>query len=370
MKGRGVTLSKSTTENGLTLAISDSSQWDNLRSGCEGHDNNTIVTGSTGQRFQVLCDTRHKGDNYDPAKRPSYPSKHTQTLDECLQYCSDGSPFCWGVLFSPTQQSGYKNCYAKTANATNNKNDWVEQKDMITAYALESINTTCSGASYTSPNGANFNTSCDHSGESPDIEKLHAANFEECQDLCADYKPDSGNAACKGVVYQPSARDGWLNCGLKYGVTNITTQAEYHLAILATQGSGGNSSSSSSSKAWIAGAVVGPLVILGLIAGLFFWYRRRRNSSKHVSGGPFQQQTSQERMESQPFKQGYPMQDQQHGGNGSPYLAAHHGSMSKHDYAQAPSTPRNVPPAEMGTETTRGASELPVGPHGRHEMPS
>lgn len=52
------------------------------------------------------------------------------------------------------------------------------------------------------------------------------------------------------------------------------------------QEGGSSSSSSGSSKAWIAGAVIGPLVLLGaIVAGLLFW-RRRRNQKRDASQMP------------------------------------------------------------------------------------
>ncbi|KPI42048.1 Isobutyryl-CoA dehydrogenase, mitochondrial [Cyphellophora attinorum] len=366
LKGRGITAQNTTKSVGTIMAFSDPTVWANAKGGC-GYNNNSIVTNTREQQFQVLCDTRYKGDNYDSTIRASYPAKHTETLEECLEYCSDGDPFCWGVLFSPTMEGGYRNCWAKNANATLHKGTWVPQTNQITAYAYEAINTTCAGSSYTTPSGAVFNTSCDHTGDSPDLQRVHADSFEHCQDLCADYKPDSGNAACKGVVYQPSARDGWLNCYLKYGLTNITAQGEWHTAVLASSSSD-TGSSSSSSKAWIAGPVVGGIAIIAIIAGVLFWRRRRSRRN-------YPQQSSQERVESEPFKQQYPLQDNhaQHNSDGSPFLSPSAGGDSyyppaKYDYA--PPTSRQTGPAEMSTGSTMEAAELPTGQGPRHELPT
>jgi LPXTG-motif cell wall-anchored protein len=44
-----------------------------------------------------------------------------------------------------------------------------------------------------------------------------------------------------------------------------------------------NQKSTSTSKAWIAGAVVGPVVGLAIIAGLIWFFLRRRRNQKHTA---------------------------------------------------------------------------------------
>lgn len=366
MKGRGVTAEQGTTSDVTIMAFSDPAAWENLPSGC-GYDNETVVEDPHGQQFRVLCDVRYKGDNYDPSIRPSYPAKNTKTLEECLQYCSEGSPFCWGVLFSPTQESGYYNCYAKTANATTKPTSWVEQQNMITAYALSDVNSTCSGGTFTASNGAKFNTSCDSTGDSDNVDTVHADNFEECQDACAKYTPSSGGAACKGVLYQPNAQDGWLNCYLKYGLSNVTHLGEWHLAVLESDAtnSGGSSGGSSSNTGAIAGGVVGGVAAIAIIGGLFFWYRKRK---ARANAAGFHPQNSTDASDSEQFNstpQGYPMKSPPLYGGADPY-----NQMQKHDYMPAPTTPHNhnSGAAEMDANAIRETSELPAGREMRHEM--
>lgn len=77
------------------------------------------------------------------------------------------------------------------------------------------------------------------------------------------------------------------------------------------QEGGSSSSSSSSSKAWIAGAVIGPLVLLGaIVAGLLFW-RRRRNQKKDASQTPLTHEIGSSH---QPYGQHYqqPMEKYAH----------------------------------------------------------
>ncbi|OAL03951.1 hypothetical protein IQ06DRAFT_291585 [Phaeosphaeriaceae sp. SRC1lsM3a] len=102
-------------------------------------------------------------------------------------------------------------------------------------------------------------------------------------------------------------------------------------------GQDSSSGSSSSSKAWIAGAVVGPLVLLGaLVAGLLFW-RRRRNQKRDASQMPLTQEI---------------------GSSNQPYGQNHHAE--KYAY--------NGPAEEMPT-TQMQYAELPV-QHAPSELPA
>jgi hypothetical protein len=66
----------------------------------------------------------------------------------------------------------------------------------------------------------------------------------------------------------------------------LTTPSSVSAGTPPEQEGGASGSSSSPSKAWIAGAVVGPLVLLGaVIAGLLFW-RRQRNKKRDASQTP------------------------------------------------------------------------------------
>lgn len=345
------------TENTI-MAFARNDPWVEASHGCP-YTNGSIQTDQNGMQYQILCDTRHKGNNFDPDIREAYQPFHAATMEECMKYCSDNSPLCYGVLYSEGLDVGYRNCWAKNKNATTVADSLVSDGGSATAIGLLSVNSTCAGSTYTAGNSAQFNTSCDMGGSGPDIKRVHTSNFEECIDECANYRPQNGNSECRNAMYQPNSEDGFLNCYLKYGLDNVTSQAQWHLAVLASSGSGpGGDDDSGSNAGLIAGAVVGPVVGIALIAGAVFWWLRRRRAARSV--------TSQDRAETEPFKS-------------SPGAPSYAGSPCaqqqgiKHDYAAAESTRKSASsaaptaPIEMDSGT-RHTRELPGSEAQRYEM--
>lgn len=373
------------------MAFADDTPWLNVESTCP-YTNDSIQTDTNGLQYQILCGIRHKGDNFDPEIREDYQPYHAASVDDCLDYCSKNSPLCYGVLYFPGSENGYRNCWPKNKNATTVPNSLVVDGNATTAIALLSVNSTCAGDSYTAQNGAKFDTSCDVSGSGPNLKQIHADNFGACMDECANYKSESGNGECRNVVYQPSAQDGFLNCYLKYALDNTTSQAQWHMAAL-TSGSGGSgntgggsSGSSQSSNggtasdsnnddnndnnntALIAGAVVGPVVGIALIAGLIFWWRRHRRAAHQSSAATG---IAQHGEENEPFGKGsYP---------GSPYATQqsfvpstkqeHHSTYSSSG-GTMPSTMSGTPAAPLveAGSGRRDTTELPGSEGQRYEM--
>lgn len=91
------------------MAFADRTIFEDRSDAC-GYTNQTVTEDINKRQYQMLCGVRWKGDNYDPDIRDSYPAKHTETLEECLEYCDEGTPICYGVLYSPNLGIGYRNC--------------------------------------------------------------------------------------------------------------------------------------------------------------------------------------------------------------------------------------------------------------------
>jgi hypothetical protein len=144
---------------------------------------------------------------------------------------------------------------------------YVSDPTSITTMGLLAVNSTCSNRNYTTSSGATYSIACDSAGDGPDLDSVHSANVEECVDSC------SGNDKCRFVLYQPNAEAGFKNCYHKFDYQNLTSRSEWHRAVLLEESTG-----SDESKAWIAGAVAGPVVGL-LLAGLGFWWWRRRRAN-------------------------------------------------------------------------------------------
>jgi hypothetical protein len=358
------------------MAFTDPEIWESRTNNCP-FANNTIQTDDNGLSYNILCGVRQQGDNYDPTVQPAYQPFHADTIQECMNYCSGGDPFCNGILYSEAFEIGYHNCWAKNKNYT--ESGTVPDLGATTAYALlPAVNSSCSTTQVSVASNATFNVTCDTSATGPNIETKHAANLEECLGLCSDYQADTGNSRCNVVAYNPDSSNGWLNCYLKDAYRDASNEAGWHMAVLAdakdivtdepstgTPGGSddGASDDNSSSSAWIAGAVVGPVAGLALIGGLIFWWWRRRRASGDAS--------SVEKTEMDPLAQN----------SGTPGGASTRGSVMKHEYYTAgspvpppPFSPgQNAPPgsahggpAELSTDA-RDVRELP-GSTPRYEL--
>lgn len=219
-----------------------------------------------------------------------------------MKICSEGHPLCYGVVFNPDLQSGSHNCYPKSANISQKltNSPWV----MHAALAQISYNTTCDAGTYvTTSSHKAFDRLCDQTADGEVIGQIHTSDFSTCIDYCSTYV--NGNQSCSTAVYQPTAADQYENCYLKSSAQYIYSRTGYNFATLAngkvnatnttnspssTGGSGisvpsstFSNKNSDSSKAWIAGAVIGPLAAVAILVGVIIGRRRRRNRRDRAS---------------------------------------------------------------------------------------
>ncbi|KAF2999772.1 hypothetical protein E8E13_005442 [Curvularia kusanoi] len=237
---------------------------------------------------------------------------HTKTLEECVRICTDQMPLCKGVSWNPDYSIGYANCWPKTSYSDDKIETPLPINGVIHSVAitsLETINKDCPTAkTYPSSNNNNFNINCGQTNDGTNITRIHSQNMTSCMDSCA------GTDKCVGIVFDSSMQDGFKNCYLKNTTSTVSDRTSASFALLAgssipssspspssssSPGSSSgtstsdtantptsNDSESSPSKAWIAGAVVGPLAGLALIAGALFWWRRRKNAHRDAAAAP------------------------------------------------------------------------------------
>ncbi|KAL9095539.1 MAG: hypothetical protein Q9165_002410 [Trypethelium subeluteriae] len=207
--------------------------------------------------------------------------------------------------------AGYGNCYYKDNVSAESFNPLTSIDPPMHMAILDQdnfwdVDSSCiNGTNYTSSNGAVFEIACntnDNTNFGTDIASFRSQNMSVCADACATYTNSSGYD-CVGVVFDSSLVDGYQNCYLKSIIGNVSAQAGHHWALLAQRADNSSTNSSSegapshfpnssqslsrSSKRWIAGPVIGTVVAVGAIAGLFFWFRRQRRlsrSNEYTSG--------------------------------------------------------------------------------------
>lgn len=214
------------------------------------------------------------------------------TLAECLEICSQAHPLCKGVSWNADMLMGYGNCYLKNnpdaGQAGPPADGEVTHSAVVTPSSLD-VTVGCPEQSeYTSQNGkVNFTVDCyiARTGDQNST-SIHQNSINSCMDECAEHIA----TGCVGIIFDFAFADGYENCyllsslGVANGGGNITfaqvTSSNSTPAVSTTDHHNGNGGS----KAWIAGPVIGGIVVLGLLAGVFWWLRRR--SSRKPASKP------------------------------------------------------------------------------------
>jgi hypothetical protein len=271
------------------------------------YTNGTDQTTSDGMKFQILCGQNMPLNDYCPIGSPK-PQRadglcpyHAESLSDCMQICATSAPLCKAVVWNPDMTGGYGNCYPKTDVSPANYaaiSNAPPEAHMAVAINIPTLDESCTNGTTTkASNGADFEISCNDNRASNDIQQVHAENITACLDACSTFN-NSTAGKCSGAMYDSTMASGWRNCWLKSveGTKQTVLGNVFALKTGTSSGSGesGNvggvsdsgasepSSDSSTSKAWVAGAVIGPLVGVALI-GLTVWYFRRRRATSQTS---------------------------------------------------------------------------------------
>jgi hypothetical protein len=244
-------------------------------------------------------------DCFDPDYRAFY---HTESLEECLKICTGLHPLCRAVSWNPDLTAGYANCKPKYGNSPSFISPTAKQGVIHAAEIVEFDvpDSKCPQESVYQASGGDrprFDIHCGKSNPGRNITNLHAHNITACMDACA-----TSTQGCKAILFSSVLDGGYNNCYLQNTTSIITDLSSATYAVIAdaaipsssapggagnntsggsSNNSAGNSSSSSSSssssKAWIAGPVVGGIVLLGALGFAIFWWRRRKSGAKGVA---------------------------------------------------------------------------------------
>ena len=197
-----------------------------------------------------------------------------------MQYCADAHPLCLLLAWNPDQVAGYANCYLKNSLDGNPS----ESADFVTHSAFSqisfsSVNNSCPvNSSYVpTTTDRNFTIACNQNNDGTNLTALHTSDVFSCIDSCAT------NSTCVGVVFDSYMVYGYQNCYLKSAFGLPTPLQNWFSAAL--DGNTGDkttphSTTGHKSEGWIAGPVIGAIVIVAIVAVLFCLWRRRKNRSK------------------------------------------------------------------------------------------
>jgi Multi-glycosylated core protein 24 (MGC-24), sialomucin/PAN domain len=264
------------------------------------------TTAGIAQQFTLLCGFDLPGDDL--------VQQAATSLLQCMDICSSYHPRCDAVAYEASEAHGSNNCYLKYAVGTPTTQSF--EMDAATAIWPNTqedctVNGTVTAAGY------EFQTFCGQDYPRDDLVQNFAASLHDCLGLCA------GQASCLGVSYEASMEHGYENCYLKSSATaaglytqQFVVDSAFRMGPASSSASPSTASSASpptassaspststsqstgsaahigatsdstqhSSKSWIAGAVIGPLVFIVLIAGLVFYIYRRKYLKTRDSG--------------------------------------------------------------------------------------
>lgn len=187
---------------------------------------------------------------------------------------------------------GYANCYPKTRMPNPVPNSVFVLTTGAPVHSGVGIitygnNSDCkeNGQIIASDNKTEYTTMCNQDRNVGNIDRFHVANLQDCVNACATYSGSGGK--CIGALYDSMLTYGYNNCYLKNvtgtPVTSNATQG-YTFARLSTvndtSASSSNGGSSGGSSAWIAGPVVGGLVVLIAAVAIALVLKRRKRMAR------------------------------------------------------------------------------------------
>jgi hypothetical protein len=236
--------------------------------------------------FDVLCNKDFTGvGDFDPYNLDQYEKNpHADSLEDCINFCLRAHPFCNAVSWNVGLINGFGNCYIKSgliaSDATLAPSGPSTVHSAILARSVIQATDVCpDDSSYSASSGAEFEITCSTALEdSQNSTSIHKSSFLSCMDSCGDQQDD----ACLGVLFDIEMTEGYDNCYLLTDLGRTTTGVN----TFAKKTNPGSSSpdqadGEAGSKAWIAGPVIGAVILLALI-GFGFWWRSRRRKRKHL----------------------------------------------------------------------------------------
>jgi hypothetical protein len=308
--GKTIYTKSLTDEEGIHSALVDLTQMKPLDTDCPATDKSRhTLDGNDAISYTVQCNKDIPGEydahwSYEFHPNPFQAYYHATSLEDCLKNCVGEHPLCRGVVFVPGLQGGYANCWPKTGfpQPLIASNTLLKVTHSATIDSIMTPDTDCNkNDTYTSTNddSKNFAVHCGQTNQGTNMTTVHTQNFTACIEHCAENKN-----GCVGVVYDSTLQGGFENCYLQ-NTSSIFNDIDSSMYAVLTgkkpkpsgTGSSGSSgsnsnnnsdssdSSSSGSKAWIAGAVIGPILGLALIGAAFFFWRRRKAATPpaHIS---------------------------------------------------------------------------------------
>lgn len=297
-KNRNATMAGTNRRDGWILGVANETQLQPLPLACTNNGQNQAA--QNGLSFTVYCGQDMRGFDACPDSFPHCRS-HTSTLQECLDSCSTLHPRCTGVVWDPSLDDGYLNCYPKNSTAQDfddhrapSSISHQSAKALLEAApdeCLSIVNTTV-----TASNGADFKLSCDEDRPGNDVTApRHTPSLLTCVNSCATH---TGNK-CTGIVFDANMVNGYENCYLKAAIGGSAVKlGGFTFAVRQIAANISTTPVSSTSPAqrrhegrtlWIVGPIFGAVAVVVVLLAMIWWARswaRRRKQmlSAHNTG--------------------------------------------------------------------------------------
>ena len=270
-----VSLNNLTSDSNANSAIAHAAQLASPRNlSCPFSPNSYQYT-TAGQQFEILCNLDMPYGDYLTTNAPY--RHHADSLQECMEFCSTSHPLCVGVAWNPDLQAGYVNCFLKNSQGTPSapKNSTIHSALSRNAGRNISCPADRIYPTIIDRNGKSFEISCNSGRLGGSNTSYHDNSFDGCISTCATNTSQN----CLGVVYDGSLQGGYLNCYLFNATGEPTSIANFTYALFTPSKNNSTTlSESSSSKAWIAGAVIGAVLLIASLVASFLWPRRKRSA--------------------------------------------------------------------------------------------
>ncbi|QIW99845.1 hypothetical protein AMS68_005363 [Peltaster fructicola] len=280
-KGNYTTTNLSSSNTSINSALVDTRQLQPLSDlSCPYKNSLTTTTTRGGMQVEVLCGVEIPTGSFCPWSGICEP--HTTTLDDCLNACQAAHPLCTAISWNPDMTQGYGNCYLRqdvNAAVRVPSNAVVMHSARLTSGALKAGTSSVSSNLWNASNGIAFDVSMfDQRTGATNYTAMHFDSLESCMESCAQ----GSNGSCVGILFDVPLSSGYNNCYLLNGTGNSNAGANVTFAQInaaqtrSNQDDSRPNAGSSVNLAWIAGPVVGGVVLLAVFVTTLGFVAKRR----------------------------------------------------------------------------------------------
>jgi hypothetical protein len=155
-------------------------------------EDGSIQTAANGEKFKIACFKDHYGGDYHPDGWPW----HTDSLEECMELCSNSTSACEAVTWNPGMAFSFSNCMPKTNVKVGDEEAALDTPLHLAFAILPDIENDCVDKSVIGADAnKNFELQCNTDLGGEPTSSVHQNTLNNCLDACAN----ANN--CQGVSF-------------------------------------------------------------------------------------------------------------------------------------------------------------------------